>query len=85
MYGYINRGKQMNKEERYIKLASSYSRFLRILDEYDDFLDTPSLNEMLDELELSFEANRIYSDLKYLVDKIKVRLSEVDNELSTKG
>ncbi len=72
----------MNKEERYIKLASSYSRFLRILDEYDDFLDTPSLNEMLDELELSFEANRIYSDLKYLVDKIKVRLSEVDNELS---
>jgi hypothetical protein len=75
----------MNKEERYIKLASSYSRFLRILDEYDDFLDTPSLNEMLDELELSFEANRIYSDLKYLVDKIKVRLSEVDNELSTKG
>ncbi len=75
----------MNKEERYIKLASSYSRFLRILDEYDDFLDTPSLNEMLDELELSFEANRIYSDLKYLVDKIKVKLSEVDNELSTKG
>lgn len=73
----------MNKEERYIKLASSYSRFTRILDEYDEFLDTPNMGEILDELELSFEANRIYSDLKYLTDNIKSRLSEVDNELAT--
>jgi hypothetical protein len=72
----------MNTEEKYIKLASSYSRFLRILDEYDEFLDTPNMGEILDDLELSFEANRIYSDLKYLVDRIKVTLSEVDNELS---
>lgn len=73
----------MNKEERYIKLASSYSRFNRILDEYDEFLDTPNMGEILDELELSFEANRIYSDLKYLTDNIKSKLSEVDNELAT--
>lgn len=73
----------MNKEERYIKLASSYSRFTRILDEYDEFLDTPNMGEILDELELSFEANRIYSDLKYLTDNIKSKLSEVDNELAT--
>lgn len=72
----------MNTEEKYIKLASSYSRFLRILDEYDEFLDTPNMGEILDDLDLSFEANRIYSDLKYLVDRIKVTLSEVDNELS---
>lgn len=72
----------MNTEEKYIRLASAYSRFLRILDEYDEFLDTPNMGEILDDLELSFEANRIYSDLKYLVDRIKVTLSEVDNELS---
>lgn len=83
MFRHIDGSKQMNKEERYIKLASSYSRFTRILDEYDEFLDTPNMGEILDELELSFEANRIYSDLKYLTDNIKSKLSEVDNELAT--
>jgi hypothetical protein len=65
----------------YGDIARVYIKFKNLLADYDEFLDSPGIYQLIEKNGLGFEANNIYASLKMLVDSFLKLLEETEEEL----
>lgn len=66
---------------QYGDIARAYIKFKNLLADYDEFLDSPSVYKLIEDNGLHFEANTIYSQLKFLMDAFHGLLIYAEKEI----
>ena len=66
---------------QYGDIARVYIKFKNLLADYDEFLDSPHVYKLIENNGLHFEANTIYSQLKFLMDAFHGLLIHAEKEI----
>jgi Fe2+ or Zn2+ uptake regulation protein len=66
---------------QYGDIARTYTKFKNLLADYDEFLDSPHVYKLIEDKGLHFEANTVYSQLKFLMDTFLDLLKDAEKEI----
>lgn len=68
-------------KKQYGNVTRIYTKLKNLLADYDNFLDSPDVYDIIEDMGLHYESNKIYSDLNFMTDTFLKMLQEIERDL----